>query len=437
MTAIIGKQAMRYRCTRRAALRALFSCLILPAACTPGGMTGAPPLFIPESASGVTALSESAAASLATGMNARAQGMDSWRELSLAVAHSLAWASARPEEERAPAPPGIQLSYGQLAVGLRHLLDLLPRLDDSPDLLAKDFTWLRIGPDFDFTGYYEPTLRACRAPSAACSHPLYRPPEDLRAGIPYYSRREIDREGALAGRNLEIAWVDSDIDAFFLHVQGSGRLLFPDGVVSHILYAAGNNLPYRSLGRILRERGLLAADNVNMPSIRRYLLEHPDTRAELLDANPSYVFFREAAHGPVGAMGRPLTPWVSVAADRRRLPFGSLLFAVLPLPDAVGKTAVPFRGLLLPQDAGGAITGQRLDLFCGAGARAAHCAGFLNARGAVHMLIRKQSGLRHTEARACRRYGQLSGLPEIPAAKQAKGELCSPCSPRDCNACSL
>ncbi|MDR2800535.1 MAG: MltA domain-containing protein, partial [Desulfovibrio sp.] len=207
---------------------------------------------------------------------------------------------------------------------------------------------------------------------------------------PYHTRRDIDRGGALAGRGLEIAWVESETEAFFLHIQGSGRLLFEDGGVLHVLYADKNNRPYVPIGRVLRDRGLLPEDGVNMPAIRAWLLANPDKRGELFDANPSYVFFRLADQGPVGAMGKVLTPYVSAAVDTSVLPFGSALFSILPLPDAQGRATSPFYGLVLPQDRGGAIRGRRVDLFCGAqedaGRTAGHTAGHLNAKGAVYVL---------------------------------------------------
>jgi membrane-bound lytic murein transglycosylase A len=180
------------------------------------------------------------------------------------------------------------------------------------------------------------------------------------------------------------------LDAFFLHIQGSGRLRFADGSVSHALYAGNNNQPYVSLGKVLRDRGLIAPDKVNMQSIREYLLANPGRSAELYDANPRYVFFREAELGPVGAMGRPLTPYVSIATDRALLPHGSLVFAVFPLPDAVGRPERAFYGLTLPQDTGGAIRGNRIDLFCGAESEAAHVAGYLDWKGAVYLGLKKQ-----------------------------------------------
>ena len=179
------------------------------------------------------------------------------------------------------------------------------------------------------------------------------------------------------------------MDAFFLHIQGSGRLVFEDGSVHHVLYAGQNGQPYVSLGRVMRELDLLDPDNVNMRSIRDWLSANPGQNAELYDANPSYIFFRLAAKGPIGAMGRPLTPYLSTATARSVLPHGSLTFSVIPLPDAAGEPRRPFYGLTLPQDVGGAIKGHRVDLFFGAESEAAHLAGYLNSKGAVYVLVKE------------------------------------------------
>jgi membrane-bound lytic murein transglycosylase A len=372
--------------------RLILLCLLL--ALSPGcafspGLSRSPdsPLFAPLAASGAFPLSGREAESLARKMAPAAQNLRSWRDLDAALARSLEHASSRPARDTALDRPGLRLTYGDLAAALSRLRALLPRLDASPDLLARDFLWYRIGPDFSATGYYEPTLKADVRPSAAYSHPLYRLPPDLRPGVPYHTRHDIDRRRVLAGRGLELAWVRSETEAFFLQVQGSGRLIFPDGSASHVLFAGRNNRPYRSLGRIAREKGLLPPDEINMFSLRRLLDENPGQRAALLDQNPSYVFFRLSADGPYGAMGRPLTPWVSLASDRRILPHGLLAFLVLSLPEAGGSR--PFHALVLPQDTGGAITGHRIDLFCGPGREAEYAAAHLNTPAAVHILVAK------------------------------------------------
>ncbi len=372
------------------------TCLAVTSGC--GGKTtldgssagsSGPTFFTPMTEKGVSRLSVSQAKALAVKMDPKNQGLRGWRELDFAVSQSLAHASTRPAQAVAFAQDGLTLTYGRLTETLHHLRGILPRLDADPGLLAEAFTWYRIGPDFGFTGYYEPTLHASRTRSKEYYYPLYRLPPELKSGRGYHTRHAIDRRGALAGRGLEIAWVNSEADAFFLHVQGSGRLRFRDGTTGHVLFAGKNNRAYVSLGRVMRDQGLLEPDDVNMRSIRRVLREHPKRQAELFDANPSYVFFRESNTGPYGAMGRLLTPWVSTATDTSLMPHGVLNFLILPLPDASGRSARPFHGLTLPQDVGGAIKGSRIDLFCGTGGFAEHTAGFLNARGAVYILVKK------------------------------------------------
>ncbi len=353
------------------------------------GIGPAAHMFTPLNAPGAFPLSGSEAESLSLKISAGAQGMRGWKEMDFAVGQSLAYASSRPAGQAAVSRPGLTLTYGQLAASLAHLKKLLPQLDSQPGILAREFTWYRLGPDFGFTGYYEPTLQASRTRSASYPYPLYKVPPDLRKGVPYHTRHDIDRRGRLAGRNLELCWVSSETDAFFLHIQGSGRLRYTDGTITHALYADKNNRSYVPLGRVLRDEGLLEPDNVNMRSIRQCLAENPGRVAEWFDKNPSYVFFREAAKGPLGAMGRPLTPWVSTATDKNVLPHGSLVFVALPLPDPDGKPSVPFYGLTLPQDTGGAIKGNRIDLFCGPGDQAQHTAGYLNSAGAVFLLVKK------------------------------------------------
>lgn len=348
-----------------------------------------PPVFTPLETPGAVRLSQAEAEKLVRRMHPRYHKLSSYSQLAFAVGQSHAHIKARPADGKAVNVKGLSLTNGQLAETLAHLQSVLPSLDADPQILTRDFTWYRIGPDFLFTGYFEPTLKASRTKTAEYSYPLYRVPPDLRKGKPYHTRNAIDRKGVLAGKGLEIAWVNSEMDAFFLHIQGSGRLLFADGSVTHVLYAGKNNRSYVPLGRVMRDEGLLEPDNISMQSIRECLLGNPERCAELYDQNPSYVFFREASKGPVGGMGRPLTPYVSTAVDRRVLPHGSLVFSMLPMPDAAGEPRRAFYGLTLPQDTGGAIKGHRIDLFCGAEEGAAHTAGYLNAKGAVYILVKK------------------------------------------------
>lgn len=252
------------------------------------------------------------------------------------------------------------------------------------------------------TGYYEPLLAGSRTRDERYSVPLYRVPDDLlivdlgslypelagkrvrgrlvadgreRRVVPYWSRGEIDGDARLRGQ--ELLWVDDTIEAFFLHVQGSGRVRLPDGSVVRVGYADTNGHPYRSIGAWLIERGELTLEQASMQGIAAWARAHPHRLRELLDANPSYVFFRELPlgdpdAGPVGALGVALTAGVSVAADPQFVPAGAPLVIRSEHP----TSGAPLVRLVLAQDTGGAIRGPlRFDLFWGSGRAAGELAG--------------------------------------------------------------
>lgn len=355
----------------------------------PGGTHYTPKIFFsPMTSSGAVQISEKEALAVLKALPTQQQ-KTSWDEIAFALNQSYLHASKRPASAVGIHVPGLQASYGEITKTLASLKKDIPRLKQQPQILATEYTWYRIGPDFGITGYYEPTLRASRTRSAQYWYPLYRKPSDLRRGKRYYTRYQIDRRGALANKNLEIAWVDSEIDAFFLHIQGSGRLLFEDGSITHVLYGDKNNRGYTAIGRKMAEQGLIDKDKVSMPEIRRYLDAHPEKAAEIFDLNKSYVFFYEADRGPLGATGRPLTPWVTVATDRRVIPHGMPMMFVTGLPDTQGTHYRPFTGLMLSQDAGGAIKRNRIDVFFGPGDEAEYLAGHLDTKGAVYVLLKR------------------------------------------------
>jgi membrane-bound lytic murein transglycosylase A len=274
-----------------------------------------------------------------------------------------------------------------------------------------------------FTGYYEPQLHGSREKTATYSVPLHRPPSDLirvdlgefrsslkgerlfgrvdgQRLVPYYERAEI-ADGKLDGRGLEIAWVDSRVDKFFLQIQGSGRVLLRDSSLIRVGYAGANGRPYRAIGRDLIEMGEVPREEMSMQAIRTWLAENPKRVSELLEKNRSYVFFQErtdldASEGPIGAQGVPLTPEVSLAVDARFLPYGAPLWlsTMRPMSEAeLAGGAVPadtldgapvarFRQMMIAQDTGGAIRGAvRGDVFWGAGDRAADIAGRMKSQG--------------------------------------------------------
>jgi len=251
------------------------------------------------------------------------------------------------------------------------------------------------------TGYYEPELRGSRRRQGAFRHPLYLAPRDqqvvdlgdfkrdlagrkvtglVRGGRfrPYWDRGEI-RRGALAGRKLEFLWVDDPVALFFLQIQGSGRIVLPDGSTVRVGYASQNGHDYTAVGRVLVERGELALEEVSLQSIRDWMRRHPERADELMDANRSYVFFRVLPGGaPLGASGAELTPGRSLAVDDEFLPYGVPMWieSTLPAVPALGLPERPLRRLVVAQDTGGAITGPvRGDLFLGPGREAEETAG--------------------------------------------------------------
>lgn len=228
------------------------------------------------------------------------------------------------------------------------------------------------------TGYYEAALKGARKPDARYRFPIYRSPADLieksRSG-PYHDRAAIEA-GALAGRGLEILWVDDARDAFFLHVQGSGIVTMKEGNTVRLGFAARNGHAYTAIGRVLVERGVTPLEAVTMQAIRDWIAAHPAEGAALMRENRSYIFFRETeGEGPLGAEGVALTPERSFAVDPAFVPFGLPLY--LATRDPLDP-ARPLRRLALAQDRGSAIKGPlRVDVFFGAGPKAEAQAGAL------------------------------------------------------------
>lgn len=237
-----------------------------------------------------------------------------------------------------------------------------------------------------FTGYYEPELRGSRTRTARFAWPIYRRPPELSDTTPWFTRGEIEGGGILAGRGLEIAWLEDPVEVFFLQVQGSGRIRLTDGSVIRVGYAGKNNQPYRSVGAELVRRGVYEPHQVSAQVIRNWVRRNPAEGEALLNHNPSYVFFREIPglapdRGPIGAMMRPVTALRSIAVDPAHVPLGA--------PVWIEKGgAFPLARLMVAQDTGGAIKGaQRADIFYGSGDRAGEMAGIVRDPGRLVTLL--------------------------------------------------
>ena len=269
------------------------------------------------------------------------------------------------------------------------------------------------------TGYFEPELPASPVRTKRFVYPVYRRPPDLvdiddtnrPAGmgaefrfarrlpdgrLKEYFDRELIEAGALAGKGLELAWLESAVDGFFVHVQGSARLLMTDGTVKRLTYAGKSGHPYTPIGRLLVETGELARDAVTMTTIRHWLEAHRDRASALMAKNRSFIFFAvddeaNPSLGPVGAASVPLTAGRSVALDHRLHTFGTPVWiathAALP-----GDTK-PFRRLMIGQDTGSAIVGPaRGDLFIGSGRQAGEFAGAIRHAADFTVLVPRPIG---------------------------------------------
>ena len=358
-------------------------------------------------------LDQSESEGLAAHLSPRLQGMSSWAGLRLVLEDNLRYLRKRPQDAVCVNRPGLVLTWGMLGDSVAELLSLLPELDRDPGLAARRFHWLKLAPGTLLTGYYEPWLKASLVPDDTYRYPLYGVPDDLRTvdlgafhprwkgqiltyrlgeeGVePYPDRAAIDGKGVLAGQEKEIAWAADPVDVFFLQIQGSGRLDLPDGSSRHILYGGKNGRQYRSLGKLLIERGFVPREEMSMQRIRTFLNENPEAARDLLFENPSYVFFRLAEQGPYGSMGSILTPKVSVAVDRGMIPLGSVVALKTALTDYDTGASEPFLSLMAAQDTGGAIQGTRMDLFCGTGPEAEQLAGHLQEESEVFMLVSRK-----------------------------------------------
>ena len=259
------------------------------------------------------------------------------------------------------------------------------------------------------TGYYEPILRGSRTASAIYRFPVYGVPQDLivveLAGlhpelnnlrlrgrlegsrlVPYYERAQIEAPARRFDAPV-LGWVADPVELFFLQIQGSGQVQLESGERLRIGFADQNGHPFRSLGRYLVERGELALEQASMQSIKAWAAANPQKLQQALNANPSYVFFRELtlppSDGPLGALGVPLTTEYSLAVDRRFVPLGAPVYLATTWP----LSSEPLERLMAAQDTGGAIRGVvRADFYWGTGVEAGALAGRMRQQGKMWLL---------------------------------------------------
>lgn len=293
-------------------------------------------------------------------------------------------------------------SHVSRAAAARRLLEVLSQPDARARraAIAREFTVSRVRDPLLLTAYYEPELPAVRTRDTTYRYPIYARPPDLidvdprvvkascvgcraLAGrldgkrlLPYLTRGDIDA-GALAGRGLELAWTDDLVSLFSLHVQGSGRIRLPDGQMLGVRFAGTNGRPFKSLAKILVQRGHLPPGRGSWPDIRRALSQLPESqRLALLAGNERYTFFRFADGEPIGTLGVELTAGRSIAVDPRLVPLGTVGYLVTDT----------YRRFVVAQDTGAAILGAHADIFLGAGIQAEAQAGRTRENGTLYLL---------------------------------------------------
>ncbi len=267
------------------------------------------------------------------------------------------------------------------------------------------------------TGYYEPIIAGSRVPTGEFTAPLYRRPPNLvvsgrrrfgpdafpskgvfvgrrlgrRKIVPYYTRAEIE-DGALDGWDLEICYLQDQVDVLFAQIQGSARIRLEDGTILRVNYDSHNGWPYTPVGRVLVDQKILTKDQVSMQSIRDWMEANPDLAKDVRRQNKSYVFFRitdlATEDEAVGGEGVQLVPGRSIAIDRALHAYGTPFFIEADLPIASAKAATKFDRLVIAQDTGSAIVGPaRADIYFGAGDEAARIAGRIKNVGDFVMLL--------------------------------------------------
>ena len=297
-----------------------------------------------------------------------------------------------------------------------------PSADRVTNMVRRDFYVYRaagVSEKVLFTGYYEPVLTGSLKETAIYRYPIYSRPDDLvtvelsafsakysgetlvgrytgQTLVPYYDRKTIENREIFKGNAL--AWVSDPVDLFFLHIQGSGKIMLDHGKTLNVHYHTTNGHPYRSIGKVLIDQGKIPKSEISMQAIRAYLKSHPQDRETVLNTNLSYVFFKIETDGPLGNLNVPLTPGRSIAVDKKIFPLAALMYIQTQKPAMTEAGQLgsweEFGRFALNQDTGGAITGPgRADVFWGNGPYAELAAGHLQHRGNMYFLILKPAAM--------------------------------------------
>ena len=284
------------------------------------------------------------------------------------------------------------------------------------------------------TGYYEPLLEGSLTKSGPFIHPLYAAPDSLISyrdsvtgkkisgrqessgnNVPFWTRGEIEEGNLLAGS--ELVYLKDPVDAFILHVQGSGKIRLRDDSLRALQFAATNGREYKSIGKLLVDEDKMSREEATMPTIRNYLRQNPGEQKRILHHNPRFVFFQwnKKKDSPTGSIGLPLTAGRSIAVDPDTLPTGVMAYLVSqkPVLDRAGQVLKwePMQRFVLPQDTGAAIKGAgRADLFWGNGHYAETAAGNMKEQGQLYFLVKKNASGNTTDTKNSTLAAQLTSL---------------------------
>lgn len=236
-----------------------------------------------------------------------------------------------------------------------------------------------------FTGYYEASLRGSFIKSEKYQYPIYAKPKDKKLELEL-TREDIEN-GALTDENLEILYVDNKVDLFFLHIQGSGKVILPNGQEIKIAYAGKNNYQFNAISNELIKKDLISKDQINAYSVKNWLENNPLQAQSIMNLNKSYTYFKiNQSEYVLGAQGVPLTPERSLAIDNEIIPYGSIMWLETNIID--NKFKKPFERLMIAQDTGSAIKGTvRGDIYFGGGDVAQDRAFNMNFSGRYYVLL--------------------------------------------------
>jgi len=328
--------------------------------------------------------------------------------LEAAINHSLDYMSRKSSKRYYPYG---EISHERATASMRAFLEVL-HATRSPEEFDREIcqrfdVYQSVGWDgrgtVYFTGYYTPIFEARKTRDATFRYPLYRLPSDLvkdaegqtlgrRTGdgglVAYPSRREIEEGNLLAGQ--EIAWLKDPFETYIVSVQGSAKLRLADGSLWELGYAGTNGHDYVPVGKILIEDGALDRNSLSLQAMMRFFAANPDKIAEYCRQNPRFTFFQETKGGPFGSINVPVTPYRTLATDKKVFPRACLTFIDTELPVRQGSSVavVPHASFVLDQDTGGAIRAAgKSDLYLGTGIEAEALAGRTGAEGALYYLF--------------------------------------------------